>query len=286
MKRSPGLPLRLPWAGGQNRCAVSQSESFALADALHKLCYNQRVRNTPLPPTEKRKQFELRALGLRDFAGVTNEQALDPFALAGFAKLLVVDFDRIQGLSPESRAHLLGDATDEWSGGACSQPLPNGWRIVILNPAHGSSRNRATLMEEVAHVFLGHKPNRLAAIVDPISPSPLRRGSRGRVPGDASRPLPQALSHRRGAKEQSSDSTKQPHGRVLAREYNHSDEEAAYAIGAAALVPYAALRRMVIEGRSGNEIARRFGVSRQLAEYRIKVTHLWSEHKRAFGLTH
>jgi len=203
-----------------------------------------------LPATEKRKQFELRALGLRDFAGVRNEEALDPFALARFARLLVVDFDRIQGLSPESRAHLLGDAADEWSGGACSQPLPNGWRLVILNPAHGPSRNRATLMEEVAHVFLGHRPNRLAALA--------RNGS----PGE-------------------SQSRK-----IVAREYNHADEEAAYAIGAAALVPYAALRRMVIEGRSGNEIARRFGVSRQLAEYRIKVTHLWPEYKRRFGLTH
>lgn len=204
-----------------------------------------------LPATEKRKQFELRALGLRDFAGVQSEQALDPFALARFARLLVVDFDRIQGLSPESRAHLLGDAADEWSGGACSKPLPNGWRLVILNPAHGPARNRATLMEEVAHVFLGHQPNRLAAV--------------GRNP-----------TVRKGA------ST----GKIVAREYNHADEEAAYAIGAAALVPYAALRRMVIEGRNGNEIARRFGVSRQLAEYRIKVTHLWSEYKRRFGLTH
>ena len=204
------------------------------------------MKNRVLPATEKRKQFELRALGLRDFAGVHHEQALDPFALARFARLLIVDFDRIQGLSPESRAHLLGDAADEWSGGACSKPLPNGWRLVILNPAHGAARNRATLMEEVAHVFLGHQPNRLAAV------------------------------GRKGA------ST----GKIVAREYNHADEEAAYAIGAAALVPYAALRRMVISGRNGNEIARRFGVSRQLAEYRIKVTHLWSDYKRRFGLTH
>ena len=76
----------------------------------------------PLPPGEKRKQFELRALGLRDFAGIASGQPLDPFALAKFAKLLVVDFDTIEGLSPESRAHLLGEAADEWSGGACSRP--------------------------------------------------------------------------------------------------------------------------------------------------------------------
>jgi IrrE N-terminal-like domain len=178
------------------------------------------------------------ALGLRDFAGVVADQPLDPFALARFARLMVVDFNQIDGLSAESRAHLLGSATNEWSGGACSKPLPNGWRIVVLNPAHGLHRNRATLMEEVAHVFLGHRPNRLA---DSNSKS----------------------------------------GTGEARDYNSVDEEAAYAIGAAALVPYAALQRLVLTGNSSAEIARRFRVSRQLVEYRIKVTHLWPDYKRA-----
>lgn len=230
------------------------------------------MRNLLLPATEKRKQFELRALGLREFAGVTEDQPLDPFALASFARLLVVDFDSIEGLSAESRTHLLGAAANDWSGGACSRPLPNGWRLVILNPAHGRQRNRATLMEEVAHVFLGHKPNRLAAIVDPISPSPLGRGSSGS-------PLTHALPQRRGEAEQSSDPVKR--GKILARDYDQTDEEAAYAVGAAALVPFGALRRLVMAGRNSREIARHFRVSRQLAEYRIKVTHLWPEYKRA-----
>ena len=68
---------------------------------------------------------------------------------------------------------------------------------------------------------------------------------------------------------------------MLARDYNQTDEEAAYAVGAAALVPFGALRRLVMEGRNSREIARHFRVSRQLAEYRIKVTHLWPEYKRA-----
>jgi hypothetical protein len=204
-----------------------------------------------LPPGEKRKQFELYALGLRDFAGVKGEQPLDPFALAEFAKLLVIDFDQIEGLSPESKQHLLGEGADQWSGGACSRPLPNGWKLVILNPAHGRQRNRATLMEEVAHVFLGHQPNRLA-IISTRNPT-IREGA--------------------GAK------TATPTKQTLARDYNHNDEEAAYAVGAAALVPYAALQRLVRDGRRANQIARHFHVSRQLVEYRIKVTHLWQEYK-------
>ena len=177
---------------------------------------------------------------MRDFAGVTADQPLDPFALAEFARLLVVDFDSIEGLSAESRAHLLGEAADEWSGGACSRPLADGWKLVILNPAHGKQRNRATLMEEIAHVFLGHAPNRLAVV--------------------SSEPT--------GA-----------HKRVLTRDYNHDDEEAAYGVGAAALVPYAPLRKFLMSGRPAHEIARHFCVSRQLVEYRIKVTHLWAEYK-------
>ena len=209
------------------------------------------MKESLLPPTEKRKQFELRALGLREFARVADDQALDPFALAGFAKLMVVDFNQIEGLSPESREHLLGAAVDQWSGGACSRPLPNGWRIVILNPAHGLQRNRATLMEEVAHVFLGHKPNRLAFITDD------------------------------NGRKQAPESASQTKGRMAARDYNKSDEEAAYAVGAAALVPYSTLRRLVFEGQTADQIARRFRVSRQLVEYRIKVTHLWPIYKRA-----
>jgi uncharacterized protein DUF955 len=199
-----------------------------------------------LPPTEKRKQFELRALALRDFAGVQPDEALDPFALAEFARLLVIDFNQIKDLSAESREHLLGDGMNDWSGGACSRPLPNGWRIVILNPAHGIQRNRATLMEEISHVFLGHKANRL---------------------------VPLATSAGEGARA------------PVTRDYNKSDEEEAYAVGAAALVPYAALRRLVFTGRSAEEIARRFRVSTPLAEYRIKVTHLWAAYKGASAAT-
>ena len=190
-----------------------------------------------LPPTFKGRQYELRALGLRDFARVRSDEALDPFALARFAKLMVIDFDEINGLSKETREHLLGDGADSWSGGTASNPLPNGWRLVILNPKHGAQRNNATLMEEVCHVFLGHKANRLHIVAADKD------------------------------------------GKTVSRDYNEEDEEAAYAVGAAALVPFAALRRRVLKGKSAREIARHFKVSRELVEYRIKVSRLWAIYK-------
>ena len=174
-----------------------------------------------LPPGEKWRQFELKASGLRDFARVRPNAPLNPFDLAHFANLLVVDIERIRGLSKRSREHLLGPASEEWSGGACARPLPDGRKIVILNPKHGPTRTNATLMEEICHVFLGHKPNRFSVV------------------------------------------TENEHGKSLARDYSKSDEEAAYGTGAAALVPFAALKRLVLEGKTSAQVASHFRVSRE-----------------------
>ena len=186
-----------------------------------------------VPPGEKWRRFELQASGFRDFAGVRPDAALNPFRLAKFANLLVVDFAQIENLSETTRERLLGAASEEWSGGACSHALPDGRRVVILNPNHGPARTNATLMEEISHVFLGHQPSRLKVLA----------------------------SNKKG--------------RQVAREYRDADEEAAYATGAAALVPYTALRKFVLAGQSSAEIARHFRVSRELVEYRLKVTRLW-----------
>jgi hypothetical protein len=192
-----------------------------------------------LPPGEKWQQFELHALAFRDFAGLRAWAPLDPFRLARFANLLVVSFDQIKGLNPEARKHLLGAGSEKWSGGACSHPLPDGRRIVILNPNHGRMRTNATLMEEVSHVFLGHQPSRLKVVAESAS------------------------------------------GQTISREYREADEEAAYATGAAALLPFSALRRLVFEGQTSLQIARHFRVSRELVEYRLKVTRLWKTYRTA-----
>lgn len=123
-----------------------------------------RVNTDQLPPTQKGRHHEIRAQGLREFAGLRgDDQQLDPFNLAHFAKLLVLPFDLVEPLlSEETKSHLLGEGKDKWSGGAASKTLPNGQRLIILNPTHGKNRQNATLMEEICHVFLGHKPSRLA----------------------------------------------------------------------------------------------------------------------------
>lgn len=190
------------------------------------------------PPTQKGRRYEIRALGLREFAGLKrDDQRLDPFELARYAKLLVARLEDIEGLSDETKNHLLGEGKDKWSGGAASHKLPDGRKLIILNPTHGKNRHNATLMEEISHVFLGHKPSRLSI------------------------------------------KKKNKKGEVIARDYNAAIEEEAYATGAAALVPYTALKRFVYQGKTAAEIARHFNVSRALVEYRIKVSRLWDAYK-------
>jgi hypothetical protein len=190
-----------------------------------------------LPPGEKWRNFELKAMALRDFARARPDLPLNPFDLARFANLIVLDFDEVQGLSDTAREHLLGPASEAWSGGACT--LPNGMKLVILNPNHGPARTKATLMEEICHVFLGHQPNRLSIV------------------------------------------TKDERGKVMNRDYRKADEEEAYGVGAAALVPYASLKRLLLQGKNARDLAAHFRVSRELVEYRMKVTHLWREYKDA-----
>lgn len=195
---------------------------------------------TDLPPTPKGRHHELRGLGLRAFAGLRrDDERLDPFELAQYAKLFVAKFEDIEPLlTEETRGHLTGAGKDMWSGGAASVTLPSGEKLIILNPTHPRTRQHATLMEEICHVFLGHKPSKLAI------------------------------------------ENKNKDGKTIARDYNHSIEEEAYSTGAAALVPYTAIKRMVEAGKNSQEIARHFYVSRALVEYRIKVSRLWDLYRR------
>lgn len=197
--------------------------------------------SSDLPPTQKGRHHEIRAQGLREFAGLrSDDQRLDPFRLANYAKLLVVEFEELRKqLSEETVDELLGKSKDKWSGGAASRVLPDGQKLIILNPTHSPRRHSATLMEEVSHVFLGHQPSRLAI------------------------------------------EKKDRHGNIVARDYNADIEEEAYATGAAALVPYRGLKKMVEQGKTAAQMARHYGVSRALIEYRIKISRLWDLYNKS-----
>jgi hypothetical protein len=59
------------------------------------------------------------------------------------------------------------------------------------------------------------------------------------------------------------------------RTYNRMIEEEAYAVGAASLLPYRAIVESLSRGDSVGRMAKRYGVTRSLVEYRIRVLDLW-----------
>ena len=66
-----------------------------------------------------------------------------------------------------------------------------------------------------------------------------------------------------------------------ARSYDALIEHAAFGSGAAALLPYSALKRLLDEGQSIRTIANRFSVSDELVQYRLKVTRLYRRNRHA-----
>lgn len=63
------------------------------------------------------------------------------------------------------------------------------------------------------------------------------------------------------------------------RDYDKSQEQDAFGLGAAILVPQPALLKRVKRSQSAEAIAKHFKVSKELVEFRIKVTGAWYDYK-------
>lgn len=185
-----------------------------------------------LPPNPRQWDAEHRGLDLRDELGLGYEERL--CVEHAFKSMPEVEMWRVSEI-PVAQCfidQLRGAGSAEWSGAAI--PLPGGTIWVVYNDAHPMTRIRATLMEELFHLRLGHPPSVVRIHVDAEA----------------------------------------------RRTYNSAVEEQACASGAAALVPYAALRSAIGRGETGVTIARSLEVSPALVDYRLKVTRLWSRRVR------
>ena len=183
-----------------------------------------------LPPNPAQWQPERNGLAFRGRFDVQSDVPLRPFdigkQLTDVKLLGRADLERI--VAPDDLRVAFGSARHRWS--AVTIPIHEDGHIVILNDTHATTRQNATLMEELFHIVLRHKPSR-------IKPCPITG--------------------------------------LMKREFNRAVENEAYWSAAAALVPYAALRRMVDDGHSVRQIADHFQVSVALVQFRLKVTKLW-----------
>jgi hypothetical protein len=110
-----------------------------------------------LPFSERSRRWEPKAQRLRGLLRLSAEDLLDPFELASKVGLTLIDVADVP-IEDELRSYLLDGAGSHWSAGVYPEPLPDGTYLCILNPTHDLRRKRITLMEEIAHVFLRHRP--------------------------------------------------------------------------------------------------------------------------------
>jgi hypothetical protein len=87
---------------------------------------------------------------------------LDPFALAIQMNIPVIFPQDIPGLDAAILRQVLHAGREEWD--AATIPLPSGDHVIVMNPTPCIERQRASLMEELSHVDLGHKPGRLQTV--------------------------------------------------------------------------------------------------------------------------
>lgn len=105
---------------------------------------------------------EERATELREFVDLPPLAPLNPRVLAEAMGARVLYPDDVPMLSVADRRQLSESGRNDWSGGTIE--LPDGSIKIVLNPIHSKTRLRATLMEELAHVHLGHKPSHLLLV--------------------------------------------------------------------------------------------------------------------------
>ena len=169
------------------------------------------------------KRFlEGHANALRDKCAVPPFGRLDPFLLAQRMTVQVLMLDKSSGIPLDICDRLLGCDSRVWSAGTVH--LPDGTILVVMNPTHEIQRQRATLMEEIAHIHLCHRPTQLIR-------------SNG----------------------------------VAFRSWNKSNENQAYWVGAAALLPERVLKGARTLGMTIEDVANEHGVSTALVRFRANL---------------
>jgi Zn-dependent peptidase ImmA (M78 family) len=151
------------------------------------------------------------------------QDALCPWDLAQHLGIIVLNFSELPIPANDVDQLTLADP-GSWSGLTLKA---HGLSAVILNPTHSKPRQRNVLMHEVAHIHLGHVPNRVDTTED---------------------------------------------GLLLVSDFSKEVEEEADWLAACLLVPREALLWCRKAGHSVGQICTKYGISRPLCEWRLRMT--------------
>lgn len=106
------------------------------------------------------KWIEGKGIGLRKHLTLSPYDILNPFDLAISMGVFVLSLEDAE-IPDEIKTQLLNNPTS-WDAGCMK--LPNDKALILYNPIHAKTRIRATIMEELAHLYLNHKGSKLTHI--------------------------------------------------------------------------------------------------------------------------
>ncbi len=121
-----------------------------------------------LPFTPNGKATELRAIEVKDRLGLVPTAAVDPIGILPKVPARLVVPNELREASPDTPHELFVRCGSEWSGIGFGESPADGVSLILLNPAHSPTRHRATLMEEIVHIVLGHPKSTLFRGADGI----------------------------------------------------------------------------------------------------------------------
>jgi hypothetical protein len=108
------------------------------------------------------QRIERMASQLRQIAGVGQFDKLDPYEHTQQFGIDIVEPSRLNAILAAADIDLDDVNVKTWSGAAL--PTETGNWLVLLHPQQTRERAVVTIMEEVAHKFMGHKPTRLSLL--------------------------------------------------------------------------------------------------------------------------
>lgn len=118
-------------------------------------------------PFVEKNWAERKAQPLRQRMNLAASDILNPYELMDDMGLALLPFEDIKNLSPKCVERLLKGDPRGWSALAIEHPSEG--PAVVFNPTHSDERLYASLMEEVSHFQLKHRPSKLTVIEDGIA---------------------------------------------------------------------------------------------------------------------
>lgn len=114
-----------------------------------------------LPFTVSGKITEKQAVKVKRYLGLGPYSSVDPAAVLPDVPAKLLPPDVFDCFEAEDRHILLDRGADDWSALCAGESPLTGEYLIVLNPRHHPHRQKASLMEEVVHLVLGHPPTRL-----------------------------------------------------------------------------------------------------------------------------